>query len=351
MRKRFASLIGTLASLILIFCILFTALQVTMNSDFIIRQEYKKLGIAHEVGMSYEDVVASCEQLIYYMEGTVDSIDIEVTVNGQRTLMYTDPQEISHMVDVQLLYQTFRSYRDYGVLAALVLYLIAALISIRTAPHSIAVGYCTGGFITLLAAGFAGTWAFLDFTSFWTFFHESLFWNDDWLFPPSSRMIQILPEMFFSDIILYFALISAVALLLLFFIALIMLSSEKKQKKAAQEEYILKKKNLHKVEPSVILPDDTEDEDDEGEESFETEDEQEAEETMKTEDFLSEETDSDSVLETSVEETEQETVSDPEDTEAEEVSPAEEESTVLPMEEIEKVTTDGTPEDTVTEKE
>lgn len=251
MRKRFGSLLGALASVILIFCILFTGLQVTMNSDFIIRQEYRKLGIAHEVGMSYEDVVASCEQLIHYMEGTVDSIDIQVTVNGQQTLMYTDPQEISHMVDVQLLYQRFRTYRDYGVLAALVLYLLASIISIRTAPHSIAVGYCTGSFIAALFAGFAGTWAALDFSSFWTFFHQSLFWNDDWLFPPSSRMIQILPERFFSDIILYFAIISLTVVFFLLFICLMMLRSERKQKQAAREEILARKKaakQQHKVQ-------------------------------------------------------------------------------------------------------
>ena len=243
MRKRIATMIGTLASLVLLYCILFTSLQVTMNSSLFLQQEYKKLNLTRAVGMSNDDIVASTKCLVDYMEGRVDSIDIMVTVNGEETLMYTDEQEVSHMADVRVLYQRFRTYRDYGVLAALLLYLFAAVLSIRTAPHSIAMGYVIGAFILLAAIGFVGTWAALDFTRFWTFFHTSLFWNDDWLFDPAtSRMINILPEQFFSDIILAFAIMALAVVVLLLIAALLLLHGERKRKKAAREEYLAAKK-------------------------------------------------------------------------------------------------------------
>ena len=176
MRKRFAVMLSTVASIILVLCILFSALQLTMNDKNYIEYEYSRLQVARGMGMSNLDLVNSCNRLIDYMEGRVDSIDILVTVNGEQVLMFDQPQEVSHMADVRLLYQNFRTYRDFGLLLALVLYLFSAILHVRTAMHTLASGYLYGAFVIALFAGFIGTWAALDFSSFWTFFHQMLFW-------------------------------------------------------------------------------------------------------------------------------------------------------------------------------
>ena len=195
MRKRFAIMLSTLATILLVLCILFTALQLTINNRTFLEYEYGRLSLAHDMGMNNLDLIESCQRLIDYMEGRVDSIDITVTVNGESVLMFDQEQEVSHMRDVRLLYQTCRSLRDFGVLLALVLYLLSAVLHMRTAMHTLAAGYTYGAFVVALFAGFIGTWAALDFSSFWTFFHQMLFWNEDWLFDAStSRMINMLPE-------------------------------------------------------------------------------------------------------------------------------------------------------------
>lgn len=239
MRKRFAVMLSTLASIVLILCILFTALQLTINDKNFIEYEYARLSLSREMGVSNLDLVSSCERLIDYMEGRVDSIDIQVTVDGEQVLMFEQEQEISHMADVRLLYQRFRTFRDFGVLLALVLYLLGAVLHIRSAMHTLASGYVYGAFVIALFAGFLGTWAALDFSNFWTFFHQMLFWNNDWLFDAStSRMINMLPEQFFSDVILRMALLAAVAFVLLLVASAVALASIRKKRRLAREKAI-----------------------------------------------------------------------------------------------------------------
>lgn len=239
MRKRFAVMLSTLASIVLILCILFTALQLTINDKNFIEYEYARLSLSRQMGVSNLDLVSSCERLIDYMEGRVDSIDIQVTVNGEQVLMFEQEQEISHMADVRLLYQRFRTFRDFGVLLALVLYLLGAVLHIRSAMHTLASGYVYGAFVIALFAGFLGTWAALDFSNFWTFFHQMLFWNNDWLFDAStSRMINMLPEQFFSDVILRMALLAAVAFVLLLVVSAVALASIRKKRRLAREKAI-----------------------------------------------------------------------------------------------------------------
>lgn len=239
MRKRFAVMLSTLASIVLILCILFTALQLTINDKNFIEYEYARLSISREMGVSNLDLVSSCERLIDYMEGRVDSIDIQVTVDGEQVLMFEQEQEISHMADVRLLYQRFRTFRDFGVLLALVLYLLGAVLHIRSAMHTLASGYVYGAFVIALFAGFLGTWAALDFSNFWTFFHQMLFWNNDWLFDAStSRMINMLPEQFFSDVILRMAILAGVAFVLLLVASAVALASIRKKRRLAREKAI-----------------------------------------------------------------------------------------------------------------
>lgn len=239
MRKRFAVMLSTLASIVLILCILFTALQLTINDKNFIEYEYARLSLSREMGVSNLDLVSSCERLIDYMEGRVDSIDIQVTVDGEQVLMFEQEQEISHMADVRLLYQRFRTFRDFGVLLALVLYLLGAVLHIRSAMHTLASGYVYGAFVIALFAGFLGTWAALDFSNCWTFFHQMLFWNNDWLFDAStSRMINMLPEQFFSDVILRMAILAGVAFVLLLVASAVALASIRKKRRLAREKAI-----------------------------------------------------------------------------------------------------------------
>lgn len=202
MKKVFSVGMSTIASILLILILVFTSIGLVINDQTFTNNEFTKLGVSDDMGISNADLVTSMQRLVDYMEGNADDIDIEVTQNGETVTMFDYPQEAEHMADVRTIYLTIASYRDVGVLVMLILFLFAAVIDFRKAPQRLAQGYLSGSFVMLLIFGFLGTWAALDFSNFWTFFHEALFWNDLWLFDGTqSRMINMLPEDMFADIV------------------------------------------------------------------------------------------------------------------------------------------------------
>ena len=239
MRKILSVGMATLASILLILIVVFTSIGFVINDETFINNEFTKLAISSKMGISNQDLVASFNRLADYMEGDADDINIEVTINGEKKQMFDYEQEATHMADVRQIYTTIASYRDVGVLVMLILFLFAAVVNFRMAPQYISQGYLSGSFVMLLIFGFLGTWAALDFTNFWTFFHEMLFWNDLWLFDGTqSRMINMLPEQIFSDIIARVGLYSGaivVTLIALSILALVLSSDRYKRRRAVAQ--------------------------------------------------------------------------------------------------------------------
>ena len=236
MRKLISVGMATLASLLLIFIVVFTSIGLVINDETFVNNEFTKLAISSKMGISNSDLVTSFNRLVDYMEGDASDINVTVTINGEQKQMFDYPQEVEHMADVQKLYTTIASYRDVSVLVMLILFLFAAVINFRKAPQYLAQGYLSGSFVFLLIFGFLGTWAALDFSNFWTFFHEMLFWNDLWLFDGTqSRMINMLPEQIFADIVARIGLyagIVVVALIAVSIIGLVLASDGYKRRKA-----------------------------------------------------------------------------------------------------------------------
>ena len=236
MRKFISVGMAAIATIILILVLVFTSIGLVINDETFITNEFTELAISQKMGISNSDLVLAMTRLVDYMEGDADDINVEVTVNNEKVQMFDYPQEAEHMVDVRQIYMTIASYRDIGVLVMLILYLFAAVVHFRMAPQYLAQGYLSGAFVMLLISGFLGTWASLDFSNFWTFFHEALFWNDLWLFDGTqSRMINMLPEDIFADIIARVALYAGAVVLVLIVIsifALILTSAGHKRRRA-----------------------------------------------------------------------------------------------------------------------
>ncbi|HWR22191.1 MAG TPA: TIGR01906 family membrane protein [Feifaniaceae bacterium] len=213
-----------LVCLLFIVSALFSSIRIVVNRPAFFYQEYARLDHARYMGMSTEDLTGATMQMIRYMEGSVPSIDIEVTVNGERVSMFND-RERAHMVDVLALYQGWRtvSYVSFGLLAL-------ATVLLRKRPGEIARAFLSASkvFVLLLAA--IAVWVLFDFSSFWTAFHHLFFTNDLWLLDPAtSRMINMMPQQLFYDIVLF-----VVAVFLVLWAALIIaaLAVKRKEKRA-----------------------------------------------------------------------------------------------------------------------
>lgn len=233
MRKTVSYILTVLASLLLLVAMLFTCLQLCMNDEGWFRAEYEKLGTAPKMGISLNDLSASMTQLVDYMEGRADTIQLTVRENGQDTEMFNQ-REIDHMVDVRALFLAWRSARTaIAVLGCLLLIAAVLLNKKRQVAEMFAKSYLIALVLLIVVIAALGLWAALDFTSFWTAFHHLFFSNDLWLLDPAtSRMINMCPEQLFSDIVLRFALwFVGVACLVAFVSAAYLAVKNKRRKK------------------------------------------------------------------------------------------------------------------------
>lgn len=255
MTKKISVALSVLAACLLVFILLFTSMEFVMNDTAFVSREYNKLMLSREIGVNSAELVDSYKCLVDYMQGEREAVDIIVTLNGEKVHMFADEQEISHMKDVRTLYQRVEGLRDTAVIAMLVLLTVSAVLALKTAAHSIAKGFMIGVFVSLMPLGFIATWAALDFSNFWNFFHESLFWNEDWLFPAESRMIRMLPEQFFMDMVLRIVTFAGLALIILLAIAwLVIAATHRREEKDYEKalEAAKKKRRLRKKREAAL---------------------------------------------------------------------------------------------------
>ena len=188
---------------LLVIATLFVSVMLTVNlgADNFFYKEYKKLDNARYMGMSTEDLTAATMQMIHYMEGSADSIDIDVTVYGETVSMFND-RERAHMVDVRALYLGW----VYATIGCLVLF-TAFWIWQRKRHGLFFPALWRGAGVLLIVLIGLGIWVVLDFYSFWTCFHLLFFTNDLWLLDPeTSRMINMMPLELFYDVVVRMAL-------------------------------------------------------------------------------------------------------------------------------------------------
>ena len=190
-----------LVSLSLSLLILFSTLFFVMDWDPFFTYEIEKNKISQVVDIPQEELLPLYKVLTDYMVGSRDTIQIEATVGGQAMPMYNQ-REIDHMVDVKHLIDLVKQVR-MGLILVIGLGLFY-LVRQGGGMKSI----FTGQFISTVAIflGFIGM-AMTDFNAYFIKFHELLFTNDLWLLDPrTDRMIQLLPQVFFRDIVIVIVL-------------------------------------------------------------------------------------------------------------------------------------------------
>lgn len=204
MKRGFAYFLSILGSFLLLFVLMFTCLKVSMNDEKWFLNEYTRLGTAKDIGMSNSDVTKALRQLVDYMEGREDSIQIKVNVDGEKINMYNE-REIAHMVDVRNLYQGVQTTAIVSLILCAGMLALASVLMRRDALKALSRGYLIGVGVFIAVVAALGIWVMIDFTSFWTAFHHLFFTNDLWLLDPrTDRMILICPEQLFFDIVVRF---------------------------------------------------------------------------------------------------------------------------------------------------
>lgn len=215
LKKASKTLMAIVLPLIMLL-VIFIGVELFSGDRAWLKREYTKLGINDYTGMSTDDMIAAFMQMVGYMKGSEKTMDVLVSVNGERVQMYNE-SERAHMVDVRNLYKTL-TIAKYAVIALAVVALVAAAVSHRTKSErrevltfaAKAALWSIAGVIGFLLA--LGAWALIDFGSFWSVFHIVFLDLESSTFDPSvSRMIRICPaELFLDMVIRIFAFACAV---------------------------------------------------------------------------------------------------------------------------------------------
>lgn len=168
------------------------------------KKEYQKYEVTKELDMNIDHVMYVTEHMMNYLIGKEEKLSVMTTVEGKEQDFFNERDRL-HMRDVRNLFLG-------GIKVGMICLIIAAAVLgvlikreknwkrlfLRTYTMALAVWLAIG---ILLGIAFS-----IDFTTCFTIFHKIFFTNNLWIFDPATDyMIRMLPEGFFSDMVIRIA--------------------------------------------------------------------------------------------------------------------------------------------------
>ena len=204
----------TIAMLLVIFALLITGFQLAVYGDShygFYKKEYEKYRVTDDLNMRIDNVMAVTEHMMAYLIGKEEKLSIVTDVDGEHQDFFNE-QDRLHLADVRKLFLGGLKLRNYAVILAIILMIVlrAKKADFRRLVPS---GYLQALFVYLILAAILGIAMSIDFTSCFTLFHKLFFTNNLWIFDPETDyMIRMLPEGFFSDMVIRVGVIFIVLL-------------------------------------------------------------------------------------------------------------------------------------------
>jgi integral membrane protein (TIGR01906 family) len=151
---------------------------------------YEKNGVFEVTNKSYEELEKISKEIIGVLKGNSDVSELSP---------YFSPKEIAHMRDVQDLFNFAKILKFISAITSLII-----ILSYLRKDKSKIMGKWLGiglsfNYIFLIILAVLVT---TNFNKYFIIFHELFFDNDLWLLDPNTDLlIQIMPEAFFTDIL------------------------------------------------------------------------------------------------------------------------------------------------------
>lgn len=209
-------LLGLVCTFCLIIILLITSVEaVTYWTPGFFEKEYTKYQVTEAVNMTLDDLMDVTHEMMAYLKGDRDDLNITTTVAGQQREFFNQ-REIDHMKDVRVLFLAALGIRRIclavGAAAILGLFLLKAKIR-QVLPWSV----CGGSIVFFIILAVLGAMISTDFTKYFIVFHHILFTNSLWILDEAtSLLINIVPEAFFVDTALHIAIVFGGSMLILF---------------------------------------------------------------------------------------------------------------------------------------
>ena len=131
MKKTAETLTGILFGLSLIVFLLLSSIDMNCFNVTFFEEQYRELNTAESLQMPQEDLMKATTTLLDYLRGDVDSIEVDVRINGVTQEAFND-REKAHMVDVRALYQHAMIVR-WAALGGIILSLALSIVERREA--------------------------------------------------------------------------------------------------------------------------------------------------------------------------------------------------------------------------
>lgn len=221
-------LLGLVCTFSLIIILLITSVEaVTYWNPGFFEKEYNKYQVTETVDMEMDDLLEVTREMMSYLRGGRDNLNIMTTVAGQQREFFNQ-REIDHMYDVRNLFLAALTIRK--VCLALAALSLAALFALKAKVGRILPRAICGGtvlFFVILATLTAIIST--DFTKYFIVFHHILFTNSLWILDPATDLlINIVPEGFFVDTALHIAIVFGTTMLVMFLAGLICILKQRR---------------------------------------------------------------------------------------------------------------------------
>ncbi|KAA5808485.1 TIGR01906 family membrane protein [Thermoanaerobacterium thermosaccharolyticum] len=188
-------IISIMMIIFLFLIVLLSNLQyLAFDKNFYIH-EFNKYGIEDVTGMHSSQLNKVVARIQDYLFGKVDSLQLNAVIDGQNQKVFNE-RELEHMKDVRELFKNGFLIRNIMIF----LYILTALFLYIKKEDIFNYTY-RGMLFVVLFLIVAVAVVSLDFNRWFIYFHLLFFNNNLWeLDVTRDRLIQMLPEGFFSDI-------------------------------------------------------------------------------------------------------------------------------------------------------
>jgi len=188
--------IGILVVFMPIFLLSSVTEYYTFSNKYYMKQ-FEKYEISEHTGIENNDLEKITAKLTGYLKDTEDNLIIYAPVNGDEEQIFQS-REIFHMVDVKDLFLLLEKLKLISLFLCLV---IGMYFIFRRRFKSLFYGMLGAGIGYTVFLVSLGSMMLIDFSKYFTKFHELFFTNDLWLLDPDTDiLIQMLPQGFFVDI-------------------------------------------------------------------------------------------------------------------------------------------------------
>lgn len=203
-REVAADCLACFGMMLVIFAMLLTSFQLAIYGDpdyKFYEKEYQKYHVTDSLGMKLDDVMKVTDYMMDYLIGREEELSIVTEVDGREQDFFNE-QDRFHMGEVRDLFLGGLRLRN-GCAAAALLLLLGAGFWKADFKRLLPKAYLRAVLIWLAWGSLLAVAFTVDFTRCFTIFHEIFFDNDLWMFNPSEDyMIRMLPEGFFSDMVI-----------------------------------------------------------------------------------------------------------------------------------------------------